>query len=72
MLQHLESGRRTEIDALNGALVARARGLGVPVPVNEAVVAAVKAREGRPARGDVPEAACEAAARADPRGERWG
>jgi 2-dehydropantoate 2-reductase len=72
MLQHVESGRKTEIDALNGALVAHGRRLGVPTPVNEAVVAAVKAREGgvRPNHG--PEAEREAAAHADPRGSRWG
>jgi 2-dehydropantoate 2-reductase len=45
MLQHLESGRTTEIDALNGALVQRANRLGVNVPFNEAVVLIVKALE---------------------------
>ncbi|MEJ1938146.1 ketopantoate reductase C-terminal domain-containing protein, partial [Nostoc sp. NIES-2111] len=72
MLQHVESGRKTEIDALNGALVAHGRRLGVPTPVNEAVVAAVKGREAA-ARADTrPEAEREAAARAGPRGSRWG
>ena len=74
MLQHIESGRGTEIDALNGALVARAKALGIAVPVNETIVQAVKAREaagGRGGRG-LDEAALEAAARADPRGGRWG
>ncbi len=45
MLQHLLAGRTTEIGALNEALVARARALGVPVPVNEALVLAVRALE---------------------------
>jgi 2-dehydropantoate 2-reductase len=72
MLQHLESGRRTEIDALNGALVARARALGIKVPVNEAVVAAIKARTEKPSGCESPVSALEAAASADPRGARWG
>jgi 2-dehydropantoate 2-reductase len=72
MLQHLESGRRTEIDALNGALVAKARALGLAVRVNEAVVAAITARQGRSSILVRPEAELEAAARADPRGQRWG
>jgi 2-dehydropantoate 2-reductase len=37
MLQHVKAGRRTEIDALNGALVREAEALGVPVPFNEAL-----------------------------------
>jgi 2-dehydropantoate 2-reductase len=37
MMQHVEQGRRTEIEALNGALVREARALGVPVPVNETI-----------------------------------
>jgi len=45
MLQHVEQGRRTEIDAINGALVRQARALGIPVPYNEAVVAMVKGVE---------------------------
>jgi 2-dehydropantoate 2-reductase len=72
MLQHLESGRRTEIDALNAALVVRAQTLGVAVPVNQAVVAAIKAREGRQPFRPLEEADSEAAARLDPRGMRWG
>lgn len=74
MLQHLESGRVTEIDALNGALVRKARELGVAVPANEAMVAEIKSLEGKPRRTGraVDEAELEAAARADPRGERWG
>jgi 2-dehydropantoate 2-reductase len=45
MMQHVEQGRRTEIDALNGALVREARALGISVPYNEAVVAIVKGVE---------------------------
>jgi 2-dehydropantoate 2-reductase len=45
MLQHIEQGRRTEIDALNGALVREAASLGIPVPYNEALVAIVKGLE---------------------------
>jgi 2-dehydropantoate 2-reductase len=45
MLQDLDRGARTEIDAMNGAVVREARALGVPVPVNEALWRAVLARE---------------------------
>ena len=45
MMQHIEQGRRTEIEALNGALVREARALGIAVPYNEAVVAVVKGLE---------------------------
>lgn len=45
MLQHVEAARRTEIDALNGALVREARALGIAVPYNEALVALLKGRE---------------------------
>lgn len=45
MMQHIEQGRRTEIDALNGALVREAKALGMEVPYNEAVVAVVKGVE---------------------------
>ena len=45
MLQHLEGGRRTEIDALNGALVRRGKALGIPTPFNEAIVMIVKSLE---------------------------
>jgi 2-dehydropantoate 2-reductase len=50
MLQHVESGRRTEIEALNGALVREAGRLGVSVPYNEAVWAAVSGIDSRHAR----------------------
>jgi 2-dehydropantoate 2-reductase len=45
MMQHVEQGRQTEIDALNGALVSEAKALGIAVPYNEAVVAFVKGVE---------------------------
>lgn len=45
MLQDIRSGRYTEIDALNGAVVELAHQSGSPVPVNEVIVAMVKAKE---------------------------
>ncbi len=74
MLQHLQSGRGTEIDALNGALVARANARGIPTPANAMIVDVVKAIEAASKRpGDsIDEAALEKAARENPRGERWG
>jgi 2-dehydropantoate 2-reductase len=38
MLQDVLAGRRTEIEAINGAVVSAARLLGMPVPVNEELV----------------------------------
>lgn len=38
MLQDVMRGRRTEIDAINGYVVEEGRRLGVPTPLNEAVV----------------------------------
>jgi 2-dehydropantoate 2-reductase len=43
MLQDVEAGRRTEIEAITGAVVARAEALGVPVPVNRELLAQVRA-----------------------------
>ncbi|MFO1055525.1 MAG: ketopantoate reductase family protein [Dongiaceae bacterium] len=45
MLQHVEQGRRTEIDALNGALVREAEALGLAAPYNDAIACAVKGLE---------------------------
>jgi 2-dehydropantoate 2-reductase len=45
MLQHVEAGRHTEIDALNGALLREAQALGIATPYNEALVALLKGRE---------------------------
>ncbi|MBC8224261.1 2-dehydropantoate 2-reductase [Candidatus Bathyarchaeota archaeon] len=52
MLQDVERGRRTEIDALNGAIVDSARRLGLDVPVNETLTAAVRDLEDARARRD--------------------
>jgi 2-dehydropantoate 2-reductase len=45
MLQDMERGRPTEIDAINGAIVREGARLGVPVPFNKALLLLVKARE---------------------------
>lgn len=47
MLYALERGRPPEIDFLNGELVRRGAALGVPTPVNGALVEAVRAIEAR-------------------------
>jgi 2-dehydropantoate 2-reductase len=71
MLQHLERGRQTEIDALNGALVREGAALGVPTPFNEALTLLVKGCEiyhaRRVAGTELDEAALEAAAARTPR-----
>lgn len=43
MLQDVRRGVPTEVDAINGAVVAAARRLGVPTPVNETLWLAVRA-----------------------------
>jgi 2-dehydropantoate 2-reductase len=45
MLQDVLRGSPTEIEVINGAIVQEARKLGVPAPVNESLVALVKAIE---------------------------
>lgn len=45
MLQDIQRGRRTEIDALNGAVVELGRRYGVETPVNEVITALIKAKE---------------------------
>jgi 2-dehydropantoate 2-reductase len=45
MLQDFEAGRRTEIDVINGAVVAAADDVGVSTPVNRALVRLVKGWE---------------------------
>ena len=45
MLQHVEAGRRTEIDSINGALVRESHKLGLAAPYNEALTALLKGRE---------------------------
>jgi 2-dehydropantoate 2-reductase len=68
MLQHIEAGRRTEIDTLNGALLREAAAMDIPCPFNEAIVLTVKSLEARARyRAEMPtidEAALEAEARA--------
>ena len=72
MLQHVESGRRTEIESLNGALVREAKALGVAVPHNETIWAAVSGIDARHARErtspELDEAALEERARREARG----
>jgi 2-dehydropantoate 2-reductase len=48
MLQHLERGGRTEIDALNGYIVRQSQKLDIACPSNQALVALVKGLEYRP------------------------
>jgi len=48
MLQDLSRGRRTEIDFLNGAIVAKGAVHGIPSPVNACIVDLVKLRESLP------------------------
>ncbi|HYW54002.1 MAG TPA: ketopantoate reductase C-terminal domain-containing protein, partial [Dongiaceae bacterium] len=45
MLQDLDAGRPTEIDAISGAVVRRAATHGIAVPVTEAVLRLVRGRE---------------------------
>ena len=49
MLQDLERGRRTEIDAINGVISARGRAAGVPTPWNDLLLRLVRRREAAPA-----------------------
>jgi len=46
MLQDIERGRLTEIDSINGVIVAEGKRLGVPTPVNEAVWRLVRGLQG--------------------------
>ena len=45
MLQDVRRGKRTEIDALNGAIVRMAQPVGVPVPVNALITRLVHTKE---------------------------
>jgi 2-dehydropantoate 2-reductase len=45
MLQDMERGRPTEIDAINGAVVREGLRLGVPTPYNQALLLLVRGRE---------------------------
>lgn len=45
MLQDVRAGRRTEIEAINGAVVRKARLLGLDVPENESMLTQIRALE---------------------------
>ncbi|MEW6269879.1 MAG: ketopantoate reductase family protein [Thermodesulfobacteriota bacterium] len=45
MRQDLEAGRRTEVDAIGGAIVRDGERLGIPTPVNARLVAAIRDAE---------------------------
>lgn len=45
MLQHVDAGKRTEIDALNAKIVEEGARLGVPTPYNDALVMLLKGVE---------------------------
>ena len=45
MLQDIKAGKRTEIDALNGAIVKLGKEKGIPTPVNETITNLIKAKE---------------------------
>ena len=49
MLQHLERGRQTEVDALNGYVARESAKLGLAAPHNTALTALIKGRQFRPA-----------------------
>jgi 2-dehydropantoate 2-reductase len=55
MLQSLEKGSPTEIDFINGAVVREGERLGIPTPVNRALVACIKGIERRMADRGAPE-----------------
>jgi 2-dehydropantoate 2-reductase len=42
MLQDVNNKRPTEIDSINGAIIAAGRKLGIPTPVNDELVQNVK------------------------------
>lgn len=45
MLQHVEAGKRTEIDSLNAAIARAGRELGIPTPYNDALAKLIKGLE---------------------------
>jgi 2-dehydropantoate 2-reductase len=53
MRQDLMRGKPTEIDYMNGAVVARGQRLGIPCPVNAALASIIKAMERAASRGEV-------------------
>ena len=54
MLQDLERGRPTEIDAINGYVARRGAALGVPTPVNATLAHMIRARVRRARRDETP------------------
>jgi 2-dehydropantoate 2-reductase len=75
MLQHLEAGRATEIEALSGALVKKARSLGIATPINATIAAIVRGIEAqrrmRSYSTVIEQAVMEGLARSNPRAGRW-
>ena len=71
MLQHIEAGKRTEIDALNARLVEEGRRLAVPTPYNDALACLLKGvehkRRAAAGRTEADYAALEAQAEREPR-----
>ena len=51
MLQDVKAGRRTEVDAINGAIVEAARAAGVPAPLTETLWRLVKLEEAKLSEG---------------------
>ncbi|HJQ84371.1 MAG TPA: ketopantoate reductase family protein [Candidatus Binatia bacterium] len=51
MLQDIERGRPTEIDAINGEVAARGARHGLPAPVNATLTRLIRARAARPTEG---------------------
>ena len=54
MLQDVEAGRRTEIDAINGAIARLGTELGVPTPVNRALTLIIRTISSKPMRKGEP------------------
>jgi 2-dehydropantoate 2-reductase len=50
MGQDMQKGRRTEIDFMNGLVVAKGKEIGIPTPTNEGIVQAVKTVERDPSK----------------------
>jgi len=48
MVQHLERGRLTEIDSLNGYIVRESKKLGLPCPYNESLTSLIKGLQYKP------------------------
>jgi 2-dehydropantoate 2-reductase len=55
MMQHLDRGRPTEIDALNGYVARESRRLGLAAPYNDALTKLIKGREYAPKAAEVSE-----------------